>query len=96
MPKMYESPRQVVYSYLRLEELIQVASLSKRERLIVLNSNIVKENRYGGECTFNTLSINNKYSTDIAVKGLLIRIQLCSKFILHLDVCKPDDEKRFK
>jgi hypothetical protein len=45
MPKMYENPRQVAYSYLISKELIKVASLSKRERQTVLNSKINRENR---------------------------------------------------
>ena len=43
--KVYQGPRQVIYSYLQYYEVIKVASLSKREREIVLNSKIIKENR---------------------------------------------------
>ena len=32
IPIMYENPRQVIYSYLALKELLKVASLSKKER----------------------------------------------------------------
>ena len=35
----------MVYSYLDRYELLEVSSLSKRERETVLNSKIVKENR---------------------------------------------------
>ena len=37
-----------------------------------------------------------KYSTDIAVKGLLISIQLNSVFCLNLYNCKPDEENSLK
>ncbi len=57
-----------------------MASLSKRERKTVLNSKIVKENRkeHDFDCRFDTDSIK-KYFNDVAVKGLLIKIQLRSR-----------------
>ncbi len=75
--KIYGGPSQVVYSYLALKELIKVATLSKRERDTVLNSKIIKENRKYTyvKCKFDT-SFLEIYSSDVAVKGLLIAIQL--------------------
>ena len=66
MPKMYENPRQVAYSYLLPKELIKVASLSKRERQTVLNSKIVRENRKTDCKIFDPESIE-AYSTDVAL-----------------------------
>ncbi len=67
MPKMYENPRQVAYSYLLLKELKKVASLSKRERQIVLNSKIIRENRKITDFSmFDTGSIEI-YSSDVAL-----------------------------
>jgi hypothetical protein len=66
--KIFENPRQVTYSYLFPKELIKVASLSKREREIVLTSRIVKENRKSIKFVFRLENYNFKeYSTDIAV-----------------------------
>jgi hypothetical protein len=48
MAKIFAGPRQIIYSYLKFQELIKVASLSKRERDIVLTSKIVKENKTSG------------------------------------------------
>jgi hypothetical protein len=66
---MYESPRQVVYSYLPIDALIKVASLSKRERETVLNSKIVKENRKKNVnfwSHYDTVFFE-RYNSDVAV-----------------------------
>jgi hypothetical protein len=60
-----------------------VASLSKRERETLLTSRIVKENRVCWDDDFN-LSKYENYSIEIAVKGLLIAVQLRSHFCLRL------------
>ncbi len=74
-PSMYDNPRQIVYSYFDKKELIKVASLSKRERETVLNSKIVRENRKESTNTYSFYTSKlEKYSTEVAVKGLLITI----------------------
>ena len=94
---MYESPRQVIYSYLEIKQLVKVASLSKRERETVLNSKIVKENR--NEKGFNLTLGPNKFkknTTDIAIKGLLMAIRLNNTFALSMYTLDNDEENRFK
>ena len=59
--------RQVAYSYLLPIELIKVASLSKRERQIVLTSKIVRENRKIIECKSFWTNEPTRYSTDVAL-----------------------------
>jgi hypothetical protein len=71
---MQRGPREVAYSYLCIKEWIKVSSLSKRERETVLNSRIIKDSHcesYYIGVTFPELS---KYSTDAALKGLLIAV----------------------
>ena len=46
MVEVSRDPRQVVYSYLKIKELLKVATLSKKERETVLNSKIVKEKKF--------------------------------------------------
>ncbi len=68
MAKVYQGPREKIYSYLNLKEMIKVATLSKRERQTVLNSRIIKENRndFPLLCMFST-NFFSKYSSDMAV-----------------------------
>ncbi len=78
---MQRGPREVAYSYLSFKEWIKVSSLSKGERENVLNSKIIKENdRKQDPYVLVKLANLTEYSNDVALKGLLIAIQL-SKYI---------------
>ncbi len=86
----------MVYSYLKLKELIKVASLSSVEREIVRSSKIAKENRKRGnfKCKFDSVFFK-RYSTKDKVKCLKFAIELRSDLRLHLE-CQREDEKLFR
>ncbi len=71
---MQRGPREVAYSYLCFKDRIKVSSLSKRERVTVLNSKIIKENTTSYPYITVEPAQLSVYSTDIALKGLLIAI----------------------
>ena len=75
--------------------MIQVSSLCKKERETVLNSKIVKENRkeHDFDCRFDTDSIKFYFNV-VAIKGLLIRIQLSTNFEI-IFACTSDHLKDF-
>jgi hypothetical protein len=75
MEKIYKGPRQVVYSYLNVKDLIKVMSLSKNERETIPNSKIIKENRKNiGFCLKIRTDDFPKYSSQVSLKGLLLAI----------------------
>jgi hypothetical protein len=95
MAKIFAGPRQVVYSYLKIKALLKVATLSKKERETVLNSKIVKESRWL-RYFLKTNFFAHKNWSDVAVKGLLVAIQLNNCLEINLIYANHKDEKRFK
>ncbi len=84
--KIYKGPRQVVYSYLNVLDLIKVMSLSKFERETVLNSKIIKENRIKSGFTARLRTGDFlKYSRQNWWKGLLVAIKLGSEFRINFN-----------
>ncbi len=73
--KIYSGPRQVVYSYLNVVDLIKVFSLSRSERETILNSKIIKENRKKDKFKLELYTTDfSKYSSRVEFKGLLLAI----------------------
>jgi hypothetical protein len=87
----------VVYSYLDVNEFIKVATLSKQERETVLSSKIIKKNRkYHYEYCKLPCGFFEKFTSDVALKGLLIAIQLSPLLKMDFKCANKKDEERFK